>query len=121
MEVPNPFDRQVCLLDQIRAMKPSLKDSVGRVRIVGMIEGVSFLLLLGVAMPLRTFMGMDMAVTVAGWIHGGLFILLMLLAFIAWLKEELTMGQGFLVFIAALLPFGPFVLDRYLAKNEQGG
>ncbi|HEX5021981.1 MAG TPA: DUF3817 domain-containing protein, partial [Candidatus Binatia bacterium] len=37
--------------------------SIGRLRAIGMIEGVSFLLLLGVAMPLKYFGGMPMAVT----------------------------------------------------------
>src|SRR5262249_19012058 len=46
-----------------------------RVRIAGLAEGVSFLLLLGVAMPLKYFADYPMAVTVVGTIHGVLFIL----------------------------------------------
>ena len=47
---------------------------MGRLRAVGMVEAVSFLLLLGVAMPLKYFAGMPLAVKIAGWIHGLLFI-----------------------------------------------
>ena len=41
---------------------------------VGMMEGLSFLLLMGVAMPLKYFAGMPAAVKWTGWIHGILFI-----------------------------------------------
>jgi small multidrug resistance family-3 protein len=51
-----------------------LNNAVGRLRLVGMVEAVSFLLLLGVAMPLKYFAGIAMAVRIAGWIHGLLFI-----------------------------------------------
>ncbi len=51
-----------------------LTSAVGRLRAVGMVEAVSFLLLLGVAMPLKYFAGMPLAVKIAGWIHGLLFI-----------------------------------------------
>ncbi|MEO5716813.1 MAG: DUF3817 domain-containing protein, partial [Luteolibacter sp.] len=48
---------------------PNWKTEIGRVRLVGMIEGVSFLLLMGVAMPLKYLAGMPVAVKVAGWGH----------------------------------------------------
>ena len=52
--------------------------SIGRLRTVGLLEGVSFVLLLTVAMPLKYAAGMPMAVKIAGWIHGGLFMLLLI-------------------------------------------
>ena len=51
-----------------------LRTTVGRLRAAGMVEAVSFLLLLGVAMPLKYFAGMPLAVKFAGWIHGLLFL-----------------------------------------------
>ena len=41
--------------------------TVGRLRAVALVEGISFLILLGVAMPLKYFAGMPQAVTFAGW------------------------------------------------------
>jgi len=99
--------------------KPSLSDPVGRVRVVGMIEGVSFLLLLGVAMPLKRLAGLPEAVTWAGWAHGGLFILLMLLIASAWGAKALTTRESALVVLASVLPFGPFVIDRRLARDQR--
>lgn len=97
----------------------SLNDPVGRVRAVGWLEGVSYLLLLGVAMPLKYAADMPGAVRYVGWAHGVLFIGLMLLTAIAWLGRSLTFRQAFMVGVAALLPFGPFVIDRRLARAEE--
>src|SRR5687767_2437690 len=52
-----------------------VKTPIGRLRLVGLSEGVSFLLLLGVAMPLKYIAGLPIFVKVVGWVHGGLFVL----------------------------------------------
>jgi len=51
-----------------------LKTSIGRLRTIALIEGISFIVLLGIAMPLKYLAGMPQAVTFAGWLHGMLFI-----------------------------------------------
>lgn len=98
--------------------KPSLKNSVGRVRWVGLAEGVSYLLLLGVAMPLKYLADMPMAVRFVGSAHGGLFLLLALVAAAAWGSKALSTRDSALVMVASLLPFGPFLIDRRLSKIE---
>lgn len=95
-----------------------LKTSIGRLRAVGMVEAVSFLLLLGVAMPLKYLAGMPEAVKVAGWMHGLLFIAFCVCLYVAHDERRWPLRWTALVFIAALLPFGPFVIDRRL-KNER--
>lgn len=97
---------------------PDLRDPVGRVRLVGMLEGVSFLVLLGIAMPLKYLMDMPMAVRVTGMIHGVLFLLFLLVIFQAWGNKALTTKQSALAFLASLIPFGPFIIDRRLAASE---
>ncbi len=99
---------------------PDLRDSVGRLRAIGMLEGVSFLVLLLIAMPLKRIWGMPMAVTYVGWAHGILFILFLIALFQAWGNRAITNKQTVLAFIAALLPFGPFVIDRQLERREFG-
>jgi integral membrane protein len=88
-------------------------------RAVGLVEGVSFLVLLGIAMPLKYAAGMPMAVKVVGWIHGALFVLfLVAVAQAAYTRRwPLTRVAGAL--LASLLPFGTFVLDAKLRREEQ--
>ncbi|MEC9073494.1 MAG: DUF3817 domain-containing protein, partial [Myxococcota bacterium] len=56
-----------------------LSSSIGRLRLIGWIEGTSYLLLVGVAMPLKYLAGQPMAVKITGWIHGLLFMLFCLI------------------------------------------
>lgn len=89
-----------------------MANPVRALRAVALVEGVSFLVLLGVAMPLKYLADMPLAVKVVGWAHGVLFI-----AFCAALMRAARSGgwpvaRSALVFVAALLPFGPFLVDR---------
>ena len=88
-------------------------------RTVGKMEGVSYLLLLGVAMPLKYLAGKPMAVKVVGWVHGGLFILLCAVLFQVWRTHHWPIKRAAMVFVAALLPFGPFVIDKQLKREEE--
>lgn len=83
-------------------------------RYTAMAEGVSYLLLLGMAMPLKYLADMPMAVKVVGWVHGLLFILLMLMLVVCFSRLKLKWTA--ITFIASLLPFGPFVIDPKLKK-----
>ena len=97
---------------------PNLQSHVGRVRLIGLTEGVSFLLLMGVAMPLKYLAGQPLAVKYLGWTHGLLFIVLCMAIFQAWAGGALSFRRSLLAFFAALVPFGPFLIDRRLAENE---
>jgi integral membrane protein len=96
-----------------------LRTSIGRLRAIGFIEGVSFLLLLGVAMPLKYFAGMPQAVTAAGWLHGTLFISFCIALTQAHQDANWTPWRSGTVLIAALLPFGPFAIDKKLRREEE--
>jgi integral membrane protein len=94
---------------------------IGRLRAVALVEGVSFLILLGVAMPLKYLADMPLAVRIAGWIHGLLFIAVLYLLMRAAAELGWSRRQVAVVVIAALLPFGPFVIDRRLARMDRAG
>ena len=96
-----------------------MKTSVARFRIIAITEGISFLLLLGVAMPLKYFAEMPMAVKIAGWIHGVLFILYIGALLHAGIKYRWSIEKMAILFIASLLPFGPFAADMYVLRKEQ--
>ncbi len=94
-------------------MKPSL------LRAAGWAEAVSFLLLLGVAMPLKYAAGRPGAVRVLGWIHGALFVMFCAALLRAHVRGRWPIGRSALVFVAALLPFGPFLIDRRHRRYEE--
>ena len=85
---------------------------------VAIAEGISYLALLFIAMPLRKFAGMPLAVKYTGWAHGLLFVLYAALLVLAWQEQKWKFGKAVLIFLASLLPFMPFVVDRKL-KDER--
>lgn len=87
-------------------------------RLTTLAEGVSFLLLLGVAMPLKYAAGLPLAVVIAGWLHGILFMGLGFLLLLLVAGSHWPIGRAALVFVAALIPFGPFVIDGRLKRYE---
>lgn len=99
------------------------KNPITFLRTITLVEAVSFLLLLGVAMPLKYAAGMPGAVKVAGWVHGVLFMIVCLALLRAVVVARWPLARAALVFVAALVPFGPFVLDprmkRYVAEFRE--
>ena len=96
-----------------------LKTVIGRLRAIGLIEGVSYLVLLGIAMPLKYLAGMPIAVKVVGWMHGVLFVLLCAALAQAWLTRRLSFWRSAGVFVAALIPFGTFAIDGWLKRQDE--
>jgi integral membrane protein len=96
-----------------------LKTSIGRLRAIGLIEGTSFLVLLGVAMPLKYLAGLPQAVTAVGWLHGLLFITFCIALTQAHQEAKWSVWRTGGVLIAALLPFGPFVIDGGLRREDE--
>jgi integral membrane protein len=94
----------------------SARAALERLRRVGKSEGVSFLVLLCIAMPLKYALGLPMAVKVVGWAHGVLFVLFVASLWAARKEAKLPDRLSALVFIAALVPFGPFLIDRRLEQ-----
>ena len=97
-------------------------NTLNRFRSIAILEGVSFLLLLFIAMPLKYFLGMPFAVKYIGWAHGLLFIIYMILLLQCAGVYNWSLKRNAWAFIAAFLPFATFILDRQLAKEyPQGG
>jgi integral membrane protein len=93
-----------------------LKTSVGRLRVAGFLEGMSFLILLGIAMPLKYLAGRPEAVQVVGMAHGVLFVLYVVLVGLAQREQRWPLRTSTWLLVAAFLPFGPFVADARLLR-----
>ena len=100
------------------------RNPIPPLRTLAIVEAVSFLVLLLVAMPLKYLAGLPGAVKVVGWLHGLLFIAFCAALIHATVAARWPLARAALVFVAALLPFGPFLLDRrmkqYAAEYEAG-
>jgi integral membrane protein len=80
--------------------------------ILGNVEGVSYLLLLGLAMPLKYIWGYPMAVKIVGMAHGVLFLAYCLYLIPCIQAHRWSLKFSFALFLATLIPFGTFVTDR---------
>jgi integral membrane protein len=89
-------------------------NSIYSLRLLGNIEGISYLLLLGIAMPMKYFFGFPMAVKIVGMAHGVLFIAYCLLLALQMRANKWNLLFGIYLFVATLIPFGTFVTDRKL-------
>jgi integral membrane protein len=88
-------------------------------RITGITEGISFLVLLLIAMPVKYYLGMPMMVKVVGWLHGGLFILYIFAVIAARKLMGWNLWSLAVALAASLIPIGTFLLDKSIRKREQ--
>ena len=95
-----------------------MKKTFSWFRRIAIAEGISFIVLLFIAMPLKYFAGIPLAVTIAGSIHGILFIAFILLA--REVKIDLKKDLRWFVraFIASILPFGTIIMDKHWKAEE---
>ena len=87
-------------------------------RMIALAEGCSFLTLLFIAMPMKYFMGMPEVVRVVGGIHGGLFVLYASLLAVIHFRHRWPFMFSLYAFVASIIPFGTFVLDKQLREKE---
>lgn len=90
----------------------NLNKTIKAFKILSTLEAISFLLLLGIAMPLKYIWNIPEFVRVIGMAHGVLFVLYIIGAY--WMYEKLNWSFKTLliVCICAVLPFGPFYADK---------
>jgi integral membrane protein len=88
--------------------------SVKQFKIVAILEGASFLILLGIAMPLKYIFDLPATTQVVGMAHGILFIVYVLMVVLIRKQLDWNIKVTLLALAASVLPFGPFVVDRKL-------
>jgi len=88
-----------------------IKSALGRLRIIAFLEGISYLVLLGIAMPLKYMADLPQAVQIVGRIHGVLVVLFIVLLIQVTIERNWSFKKAMLAFIASLIPFGTFYAD----------
>lgn len=92
--------------------------SIRNFRIITFIEGVSYLVLLFIAMPMKYFGDNPTPVKIVGMTHGVLFLIFVGLLCLASIEHKWSWKYNLVAFISSLVPFGTFFLDSDLKKKE---
>ncbi|WP_345190207.1 DUF3817 domain-containing protein [Algibacter agarivorans] len=90
-------------------------------RIVAFLEGLSYILLLFIATPIKYMTGNPEYVKLLGMPHGMLFILYIVLAFLIKRDMKWTNNTFLFVLLASIIPFGTFYVERKLLKPATNG
>ena len=99
-------------------LKHSLID---RLRLASLLDGISYIILLGIAMPLKYLADMPLAVRIVGSAHGFLWVALCLFLLLALVKKKLSFGWCVIVFVGAKIRFVlKFLLRRGGGRVVQG-
>ncbi len=110
---------RTALLPSVSMLK-LFSSPVGRLRLLGLAEGLSLLLLVGVAVPLKHLYGDASLVRVLGPVHGLLFLLYILNALRVSTEQNWRFAQTtWKVLLASLVPFGTFYVERQVLAPLQ--
>jgi integral membrane protein len=93
-------------------------NSIRNLRWVGIAEGISFLVLLFIAMPIKYGLGIPEVVKYVGWAHGVLFIAYIVAVFAAIGAMKWNWFWTLVALAASLIPFGTFILDKQLKRRQ---
>lgn len=91
-------------------------DTFSRFRIISIIEGLSYLILVFIAMPLKYMFNYPMAVKIVGMSHGVLFILFFVALAMAMNRYKWKF-LGFQLFVYSLIPFGFILIEKIIMKS----
>ena len=97
-----------------------LKTNIGRLRIIGFLEGISLLCLLLIAMPLKYYFQVPQATRIMGTIHGALFLLFVFNTLSVGVEQKWKFATTtWKVLLACMIPFGTFYIDWKILAPAQ--
>lgn len=98
--------------------KYNLKTAEGRFFAVAFLEGVSYLILVFIGMPLKYFAGQPEMVKKVGMAHGLLFVLFVLTLVQVAIEQDWKWTKALKAFVTSLLPFGTFWFEAKHRKSS---
>ena len=87
---------------------------VTALRVVSFLEGLSFIILIGIAMPLKYWLDKPFLVPYAGMFHGVMFLVFILVLIMACHAHRWSIGVLLIGLVASVVPFMPFWFERYV-------
>lgn len=103
----------------IENYQPLQKNALTAMRAIGSAEGVSFLLLLLIAVPLKYIGHNEKWVLLLGPIHGTLFLLYLASALACIWAMRWPWTYFLLAALSSVFPFGPFIFEAWLNRRMQ--
>lgn len=95
------------------------KTPIGRLRIIGFLEGISLILLIFIAVPLKYLCDYPALVKMLGPVHGLLFCLFVFLALSVGVSRRWSFSKiTWKVLLACIIPFGTFYIDKHILLPE---
>ena len=95
-----------------------MKTTMDKFRLINFIEGISYLILLFVAMPLKYIFEYPIATKISGMLHGVLFIIFLIMLSQAIQKYKFSVKFSVILFVASLVPFGTTWSDKRLKEFD---
>lgn len=96
----------------------NLKSNLGILRILALIEGITFLLL-PITMYLKYYNDLAMPNRVLGTLHGALFVAYSIWILVVGREKKWSLVIMAISFVASFVPFGTFIVDHYIFKKAQ--
>lgn len=95
------------------------KTTIGRLRILGFLEGISLLLLVLIAVPMKYFAANPSLVKAIGPLHGALFLLYIFNTLSVAVSQKWKFSETtWKVLLACIVPFGTFYIDPKILKKQ---
>lgn len=95
-----------------------LKSALGRFRVISAIEGISYLILVFIAMPIKYLGDNPIYVKIFGMAHGVLFIIFLISLFEVKSRDKWENGFSLQILILSLIPFGAIVIENRVKPEE---
>jgi integral membrane protein len=95
-----------------------LKSKIGRLRLIGYLEGISLLALIFVAVPMKYFLGNPNLSKLLGPIHGAIFLLFLFNTLSVGVEQNWKFKTTtWKVILACFIPFGTFYIDSKILRK----
>lgn len=94
-----------------------LKTKTGRLRILAILEGISLLILVFIAVPIKYWAGNPGLVSMIGPVHGALFLLFLFNTLSVGVEQQWKFKETTKVILACFIPFGTFYIDRKILSK----
>ncbi|HLP92941.1 MAG TPA: DUF3817 domain-containing protein [Saprospiraceae bacterium] len=91
--------------------------TIGKLRVIGFTEGISYLILLFIAMPLKYIWGKPELVRMCGSIHGVLFVLYVMYVLLCKTEHRWDNQKAIKLVLISMVPFGNFYADKHYLRD----